>query len=487
MDKKNIIDVLGKDIESIEAQIKLFNEHILFFNEKLGGLKKTYSLLLKEEEVMAREIIKETVKVIQLKNGQVNVPYEEIVHLEEFNIPNDVLLDFEGIEQLQWNNKDSKFEGQLVTPGEFYGKLSFWKDDSDKNNGKPKLERQVHILVNADPKSLWKNIPPPPEGPFFKENTCFSFEKSNDKILLGASIRGKSHAQKGTFRDDHFEIHSFENDWFLQIVSDGAGSAEYSREGSKVACESVASNITNFIQSNKIQELENLIEKVDSLKKEEAINFKEGNTQATEEIKEFDDENSDNVAINEINSSKQLLSKLIHEITVLPAHSAYNAIKEFSEEAKTPLKKFSSTLLFALSKEFDFGTVVISFSIGDGAIGVVTKKEGTLLMTPDGGEYSGQTRFVTMGELFKSKDIHKRSSLQLFKDEIEAIILMSDGISDPKFGTDNNLKTSENWLKFWEELKPVLTKDELIEKEVLDWMDFHEKGEYDDRTLTILY
>lgn len=481
MDKINIINILGKDIEVIETQIKLLNESVVGLNEKLGGFKKTYSLLLKEEEDMAREIIKESIKVIQLKNGQVNVPYEEIVNLEEFNIPSDAALDFDGIEQIKWNNKESKFEGELKTPGEFYGKLSFWKNDSDKKNGKPKLERQVHILVNADPKSLWKNIPPPLEGPFFKENTCFSFEKSNEKVLLGASIRGKSHAQKGTFRDDDFEIHSFENDWFLQIVSDGAGSAEYSREGSKVACRAVASNITNFIESDKIKELEGLISKVDSLKKEKEVNFKGEKAGPKENDKQFDIENS------EVESSKQLLSKLIHEITVVPAHSAYNKIKELSEDTKYSIKKFSSTILFALSKEFDFGTVVISFSIGDGAIGVITEKEGVLLMTPDGGEYSGQTRFVTMGELFKSKEIHKRSSLQLFKDKIEAIILMSDGISDPKFGTDNNLKASENWLNFWKELKPVLTKDEIIEKEVLEWMDFHEKGEYDDRTLTILY
>lgn len=490
MDKNNLITILGKDIENIDQHIKTLNQNISVLSEKLGGLKKTHSLLLKEEEDMAREIIKENNKVIQLKNGQVNVPYFEIVSFEEFNIPSNSSLHFEGIDQIIWNQEESRFEGELSKPGEFYGKLSFWNNKTDQENGRPKLERQVHILINADPKSLWKNIQPPAEGPFFKENTSFSFEKANSKTLLGASIRGKSHAQKGTFRDDDFEINSWENGWVLQVVSDGAGSAEYSREGSKIACKSVLEKVSEFINSDKLNPLEEIIHEIESNTSiiDNASTNEINSIKIDKEIiPEVNDVEQEDASRTNENSIMKELSALVNELTVKPAHFAFQEIRKFAEENKYPIKMFSSTILFALSKEFDFGTVVISFSIGDGAIGVVTEKEGVLLMEPDGGEYSGQTRFVTMKEVFSSKDIYERSNLRLFKDKVEAIILMSDGISDPKFGTDNNLKDSDIWLSFWKELKSVVTKDDLNEKEVLDWMNFHEKGEYDDRTLTILF
>ena len=504
MDKNNLITILGKDIESIDQHLKTLNQNISVLSEKLGSLKKTHSLLKKEEEDMAREIIKENNTVIQLKNGQVNVPYQETLPFEEFIIPSNTTLYFEGIDQIRWNQEESKFEGDLSTPGEFYGKLSFWNNITDKEAGKPKRERQVHILINADPKSLWKNIQPPAEGPFFKENTSFSFEKANNKTLLGASIRGKSHAQKGTFRDDDFQINSWENGWVLQVVSDGAGSAEYSREGSKIACKSVLEKVSKFINGDKLEHLEKIIQEIESsttLKdnattndinsiKIDHIETPNENLEQvidSETIPETPDIEQEDVSITEENSIKKELSTLVNELTVKPAHYAFQEIRKFAEENKYPIKMFSSTILFALSKEFDFGTVVISFSIGDGAIGIVTEKEGVLLMEPDGGEFSGQTRFVTMKEVFHSQDIYKRSNLRLFKDKVEAIILMSDGISDPKFGTDNNLKDSDIWLSFWNDLKPVVTKEDLNEKEILDWMDFHEKGEYDDRTLTILF
>lgn len=497
MDKNKIIPILGKDIENIEVQIKLLSENIVALTENLVGLKKTYTLLVKEEEDMAREITKENVKVIQLKNGQVNIPYEEIINLEKFHIPKDTIIDFVGIDQIKWNQEDSKFEGELNYPGEFNGKLSFWENLTDKENNKPKLERQVHILINADPKSLWKTIDPPKEGPFFKDNTDFSFEKINNRISLGASIRGKSHAQKGTFRDDDFEIHAWENGWVLQVVSDGAGSAEYSREGSKIACKSVLSKISEFIDSEKLQLLEDLIVELQSKKdtsKEHAVeeisdlkgNIIDDTNKTSEEKNNCKLNNKGENIIND-NVIKKKVSGLVHELTVIPAYFAFLEIKKLAEETNNTIKKFSTTILFTISKEFEFGTIVISFSIGDGAIAVITEKEGILLMKPDGGEYSGQTRFITCNELFKDPKINDRSNLRLFKDKLEAIILMTDGISDPKFETDNNLMNSEMWLKFWADLKPILNKDEPCEKEIIEWMDFHEKGEYDDRTLTILY
>jgi hypothetical protein len=46
--------------------------------------------------------------------------------------------------------------------------------------------------------------------------------------MAAASIRGRSHQQKGTYRDDAFKI-AHEGNWHILAVADGAGSAEWSR------------------------------------------------------------------------------------------------------------------------------------------------------------------------------------------------------------------------------------------------------------------
>ena len=60
------------------------------------------------------------------------------------------------------------------------------------------------------------------------------------KDIVAASQRGRSHAQEGKPRDDHFKLHHCENsDWCIIAVADGAGSAKFSRKGSEIACETV--------------------------------------------------------------------------------------------------------------------------------------------------------------------------------------------------------------------------------------------------------
>ena len=492
----------------------------------------------KKQDEMAREITKEEKKIIQLKNGQVNVPFEEIIELKKFDISNDLDIEFDGIEGLKWNNEARCFKGNFPNAGEYSGILSFYLNKDDKENKKPKIERKVDILVNSDPKDLWKDIDPPSDGIFYKDNTDFKIEKVGNRRLLGVSSRGKSHANKGTFRDDDFEIDAWEEKgWVLQVVSDGAGSAEFSREGSKIACKTVLNEVASFIDGDKFEIFEALLIDVngtstnknnkDTVNSEEGSSLKENIVEdkstsiiIDEEVTISDSLNEDDILepernsislnkldgsletakedVETVNSSntvdiseeakvKNELSDLIVELTVHPAFKVQKDIKDFAEANNIPIKKFSSTLLFALSKEFDFGTVIVSFSVGDGAIGVISEKGGTLLMEPDGGEFSGQTRFITMNEIFQDGNVYTRAKLNVFSEKVDAIILMSDGISDPKFGTDNNLKDSNIWIDLWKELQPVIVDNEPTEKSLLDWINFHEKGEYDDRTLTVLY
>ena len=56
--------------------------------------------------------------------------------------------------------------------------------------------------------------------------------------IIAASKRGRAHAHSGTFRDDDFSIQFNESTgWYMIAVADGAGSAQYAREGARIACD----------------------------------------------------------------------------------------------------------------------------------------------------------------------------------------------------------------------------------------------------------
>ena len=69
-------------------------------------------------------------------------------------------------------------------------------------------------------------------------------------------------------------------------------------------------------------------------------------------------------------------------------------------------KLYATTLLLTICKKFSYGWFVASFWVGDGAMCLYDKENhtSTLLGVPDEGEYAGQTRFLTMPEIFKDHD-----------------------------------------------------------------------------------
>lgn len=466
-DLDQLSESLSRDLDSLKSKQQSLADTVKKLKDQLLH-KPQNTLHLSDDkdedkasrhEEMAREITKEDKKVIQLKNGQVSIPFEEFINLQAFTIPTDVPIEFDGIEQLKWDENESKFSGVPTEPGELIGNLFYWTDIEDKINGLAPTRKEVHFLVNPDPRSLWKNIEPPEDGLYYKSNTEFDLQELETMRLTAASVRGKSHAHKGTFRDDDFRMkHWKDSNWVLQVVADGAGSAEFSRQGSKIACETCLKEISSLIESPALKNLERLI----------LERYQKNNDTISEE-----------------------LGALIYQMTVGTAFKAHKAIAKFAEQESLPLKSFATTLIFALSKQFDFGAIVINFSVGDGAIGVIQEKEAHLIIKPDGGEFSGQTCFLTMPSIFKPnkpEDIRNRYAITCYTEEVSAIVVMTDGISDPKFETENNLNNSEHWLSLWNDLKPVLSEsDATIEEALFSWMDFYIPGEYDDRTISILH
>jgi serine/threonine protein phosphatase PrpC len=70
-----------------------------------------------------------------------------------------------------------------------------------------------------------------------------------------------------------------------------------------------------------------------------------------------------------------------------------------------------------------------------------------------------------------------------------ALVLLTDGITDPIFETERNLENQEHWDRFWQEQiqSRLSAKPEQTAAHLLDWLSFWSPGNHDDRTIALLY
>jgi hypothetical protein len=318
----------------------------------------------------------------------------------------------------------------------------------------PDGQKTISWFVNADPRSLWKDLEPDPSLGYRKEHTALIRTSANGLEVIGASRRGRAHAHDAKFREDHAAV-ATAGDWLIVAVADGAGSARFSREGSHRACERAVASLSASVPA---------MLDADFLKAAAA--------------------HDDEAAVKQVRN-------LLYQTLCGAAFDAYKTIEGLASSASHALKDYATTLLLAICRPVDDGMFVASFWIGDGALALLADsgRKATLLGTPDGGEYSGQTRFLTMRDLIS--DPHEMLRRVEFATEKDfcALMLMTDGISDPKFGTDKMLQSSERWEQLWNELAAEMGlegSEPGAEQRLLEWMDFWSAGEHDDRTLVVV-
>ena len=139
----------------------------------------------------------------------------------------------------------------------------------------------------------------------------------------------------------------------------------------------------------------------------------------------------------------------------------------------------------------------MSFGVGDCPIALLNPEisEVSLLNWLDVGEYGGGTRFVTMPEIFSSEKMSSRFGVKIVKD-FSYLMLMTDGIYDPKFVVEANLEKIDKWQEFLadleghneENIKVDFRADNAeIAAELANWLDFWSAGNHDDRTLAIIF
>ena len=386
-----------------------------------------------------------------LKNGKVREPYssELQIHgeaednkivIKEISFPEEIGLSFD-------ETVSRKIIGIPIKDGEFKVSVSY----QFMNDTRPPLTKEFNLFINPDPKALWQKNEPAFDSPYPKKHEDKKLLHGSDNLLMvAASRRGRSHEHSGTFRDDDFRL-AFEHGWDILAVADGAGSAKSSRKGAELAVQKSIEFLINSLatQSDKI-------------------------------------ENESEIWFNNQAGSNHNLKSALYETFGRAAYSAVKAIEEESVLKNANTKEYSTTLLLAGHKKLPIGHLFATYWVGDGGVGIYHKGNSIqLLGDVDSGEYAGQTRFLDK-QVMIPDDVMKRLRFAI-TDNFTSLVLMTDGVTDPKFETDNNLSSVQKWDELWGELEPILANKDTVSEELLKWLEFWSPGNHDDRTIALLY
>jgi len=228
--------------------------------------------------------------------------------------------------------------------------------------------------------------------------------------VIAARVRGKLHKHNGTNCDDWFETENVDG-IFVSAVSDGAGSKKFSRIGARAACrrarfylktqlgklltrnpklrEDLAQDMKSHVFSEAANQLASMVQ-------DAILTAREGVIKACEDRKRKD---------------------------------AYMRVVGRELEAKD----FACTLLVTVAVPLGKEMLVVACQVGDGITAVLNTsadfdKAVTLLGTPDSGNYSGETDFLTSAKFSDKANLANRTMLS--RKPIDIIFSMTDGVAD---------------------------------------------------------
>lgn len=353
---------------------------------------------------------------------------------------------------LHFDAETSEIHGRPAAAGEFEIYF-FWclrERPANKSRG------VCPLIVNPDPQSLWKEHEPPADAPFPKPNTDARQLEAGEHWAIAASRRGRSHAHHGSFRDDDFFVgRSSEHDFTVILVGDGAGRAKLSRRGSELTVREAGSYLVSRLAG---ETGERLAAAAASGKPDE-----------------------------------EAAAGLRRELTMLFVTAAGMALTAVEAEVASAREDdpavrsgdFATTLLAALCRPSPGGLFVATFWVGDGAIAAFVPGDDQslwLLGRPDSGEFAGQTRFLD-AKVLAGEDVAQRVSFAWLPAE-SCLLVMSDGVSDPRFPSEKSLSEPQFWHALWSDLEPAIQAED-PEAALLSWLDFPSPGHHDDRTLAL--
>lgn len=473
----------AKGLPMSEKKKQLFEE----FVQHEANEKAVIAIIAKEQYLMDKWKLKNRIAdmlalPILIPNATEGKAYKATIDLEQLGLQDLVFEEWQGLEKigLMFTKETATIEGIPLQSGEQKIRLLFKvQDEGDEDSLHEKI---ITLVVNPDPKTLWKNIPSDEQALFWKEDDAKAFGTLGDKHIVVASNRGRSHENDGSFRDDDFAFQFIEETgWSVVAVSDGAGSYPLSRKGSQLACDAVVKYFKQQVDKEQLKELESKLLEFGTSKDEVLLR---------------------NIEV----EAKQMMYKsvlYVHHAIKVEAENTYKINPQLftHHKAKSLLDYFHATLIFVLFKKFDFGYVVLTFGVGDCPIAIMDKSQSStiLLNVLDVGEFGGGTRFITQNDIYqpdaKPLKMAERFNMHITTD-FSYLLLMTDGIYDAKFVVEANLEKHERWIAFLEDLQGnnednvsvnFRSDNQKIADELAHWMDFWSSGNHDDRTLAIVF
>lgn len=442
-----LLDRFVTEIENMEAISRIVdNQNLLMGKWNL--------------ENRVADIIQQPVRIL---NATVGKPYEARFDPVKFKWHDIADYEIVGLAEvgLMYDDKTKQITGIPVRGGDFTIILKF-KMTGEADNAVAH-EKPISLIINPDARSLWKNLPGDRNDPYWKEDDVSEFAPISDRHILVSSKRGRAHANIGSFREDGFAYKNLLNDWSIVVVADGAGSAKLSRKGSSIACQAVVDYFSADALTEKLASFEELL----------------------------------HLQENSGDEAQKKLNLYMYDTLGKAAFGVHKILEAFAAEAQVAVKDLASTLIFTLFKKFDAGYAFLSFSVGDCPMAVLSKdlSEVHLLNWLDVGEYGGGTRFITMPEIFQNEKFASRFSCKLLPD-FSFLVMMSDGIYDPKFVVEANLPRIKMWKEFLADLDgknedgirvEFSADNKDITNQLSSWIDFWSQGNHDDRTLAIVF
>lgn len=388
-------------------------------------------------------------RTVTLKNARVGIEYAEQLDLQGLT---EVRIEQPTVDPgLHIEPGTCQLRGNPTTPGDFE-----WRVRGFQGTGI--FDAVYRLAIIPDPRSLWKDIASDPQAPFWKRDQD-SATLLGEVYCVGASKRGRSHAHEGGFRDDHFALTTTgPSGWHVMVVGDGAGSARFSRQGSKVAVEYVARNLPARMAAVIQPKLTHLLD----------------------------------LHCSDSSTPGHAIRTTLYEVLVGVAFEASRAVESEAKHAGLDPADLSTTLIMSATTKVEGNWFTATFSVGDGAAVLLDleSSEVIVMSTPDGGDFAGQTRFLRNSEFSDPNKSMSRIHYSI-RPSFTALALMTDGITDPKFPTEVALADFMRWREFWmEDLTPAVDlsrgNEAGVGEELLRWMDFWSDGNHDDRTLAIL-
>lgn len=340
--------------------------------------------------------------------------------------------------------------------------------------------------VRPDLWSLWKNLPSP-SGPYPVEDQASQAVgvPRTDKLVLAAGRRGRSHEHRGQFREDAFAVKiGAPGGWNFFAVADGAGSAKFSRQGAKLACETV----------------------VDRLALRFELSYRQGEIPSplfSERRRRARPDDAPTYALYDGTNAPPALVAVFHcalyetFMRVVAERDARNQTLPPGERP-AQLRDFYSTLLCCAVRKYRSGWAILSYWVGDGAFAIYgpggDSSQVVSLGEPDGGEFAGQTRFFTSKSEIALEPIQRRFRAVVLRD-FDALVMATDGVADPYFEVADDLRSPRKWQDFWNLRGPGDLFDGVFEREIapderarrlLEGLRFKVPDNHDDRALLLL-